>query len=454
MGRPSRIVKIFISDAHPPAMNSFGKGFGAGSNALGGQPQAERTDGRKMDGGRIDSIRADGESDEMEIVLHPRSEIDSRIKSLQNHMGDLAGVMLFQSVDICYFSGTAQDGLVYVPRDSEPVVMIRKSFERASEESPLDVKPLKGMRTLKSDLGIPSGAAIGLELDVLPFNNCARLERALGGVRFEDISEAIRHIRSVKSDFEVGLLRKAARMLDAGIASVQDHLKVGMREIDLDARVNAEMRSMGHQGSIFFRRFNQELYMCHVMSGPSAAVQSCVSSPTGGVGVSLLHPQGAGFKKIRRNEPVLVDYGGIYGGYIADETRIFSLGNLPKDLEDAHLAAIEIEKAVAKEMRPGNTGRKLFELSELTGERLGYKGHLGGTPGKKCGFVGHGLGLEIDEYPVIGPADHQILKNMTVALEPKMVYPGIGVVGIEDTFLTTDNGAERLTRLSQEIWQV
>ncbi len=391
---------------------------------------------------------------DFKIVLYPRSEIDARIRNLQAQMGDLAGAILFQSVDMCYFSGTAQDGLVYVPRDSEPVVMVRKSLERAMEESPLEVKPLKSMRTLKSDLGIPSGAAIGLELDVLPHNNCARLEKALGDVRFADISEPIRHIRSVKSEFEIGLVRKAAKMLDAGIASVQDHLKEGMREIDLDAKVNAELRSMGHQGTIYFRRFNQELYMSHVMSGPNAAVPSCVSSPTGGLGVSLLHPQGAGFRKIRRNEPVLVDYGGLFGGYLADETRIFSLGKLSPELEEAHTAAIEVEEAVAKEMRPGITGQELFEISELVGEKLGYQDHLGGATGKKCGFVGHGLGLEIDEYPIIGPVDHEIKKNMTIALEPKMVYPGIGVVGIEDTFLTTEKGAERLTGLSQEIWQV
>ena len=85
---------------------------------------------------------------------------------------------------------------------------------------------------------------------------------------------------------------------------------------------------------------------------------------------------------------------------------------------------------------------------------MGYQDFLGGPPGSKAGFVGHGVGLQIDEYPVIGPVDHEIRENMIVAVEPKMIYPGEGVVGIEDTFLVGANGAKRLTRLPQEIWQV
>jgi Xaa-Pro dipeptidase len=392
----------------------------------------------------------------MELVLHPKSEIDARTKKLQSRMEDLTGAILFQSVDMLYFSGTAQEGLVYVPADpqAEPVVMVRKSLERAREESPLEVSPLKGLRNLKADLGIPAGARIGLELDVLPYNNYARVEKALGDAKLVDVSERIKHVRSVKSKFEIRLLKQAARILDAGIGSVPDHLAEGMAEIELAAKVESKMRELGHQGSLRFRRFNQELPMGHLMAGPNAAYPSFVASPTGGVGPSLLQPQGPGFRKIKRNEPILVDYGGVYNGYIADETRIFSIGKLPRELEDAHLAALEVEKAVAEALRPGNSGREIFEISEARGEELGYGENLGGPVGAKCGFVGHGVGMEIDEYPVLGPVDHDILPNMTVAVEPKMIYPGIGVVGIEDTFLTTERGPERLTRLPQEIWRV
>ena len=391
----------------------------------------------------------------MEYVLHPKSEIDARIKRLQSFMGDLTGVILFEYIDLGYFSGTAQEGLIYIPRDAPPVLMIHKSLERAREESPLEVRPRKSLKSLKADLGLPDGASIGLELDVLPYNNYARLQKALGeGTLFTDISEKIKHIRSVKSEFEIRLIREAARILDGGISVVPDHLREGVRESDLAVEVERAMRVLGHQGKVAFHRFNQALPMGHLMAGENAAFPSFVSSPTGGKGMSLFFPQGPGFRKIKRGEPVLVDFAGCYNGYIADETRIFCLGKLPAMLEDAHLAALKIEDTIAKGLCTGRTGREAFDISEVEGAKLGYQDFLGGPTGSKAGFVGHGVGLEIDEYPVLGPVDHEILENMTIAVEPKMIYPGVGVVGVEDTFLTGTKGAERLTQLPQDIWRV
>ncbi len=391
----------------------------------------------------------------MEYVLHPRSEIDARIKRLQERMGELTGAILFESTDLGYFSGTAQDGLIYIPRDGLPTLMIKRSQERARQESPLPVLPQKSHKSLKKDLDLPDGARIGLETDVLPYNNYTRLAKALGqDVQFSDISEKIKHIRSVKSDFEIRLIREAARILDKGIATVADNLKEGMREIDLAAVVEGTMRLMGHQGKVAFRRFNQALPMGHLMAGASAALPSNVSSPTGGKGMSLFFAQGPGFARIKRNEPVLVDYAGCYNGYIADGTRIFCLGEPSVKLERAHQAALQIEEAIAGELRPGSGSRDIWSLSLAEGARMGYQDFLGGPPGSNAGFVGHGVGLQIDEYPVIGPVDHEIVENMTVAVEPKMIYPGEGVVGIEDTFLVGANGAERLTLLPREIWRV
>ena len=390
----------------------------------------------------------------MEYVLTPKSEIADRIKTFQSQMGDIDGALLFQSADVCYFSGTAQDGLIYVPKCGEPVVMMRRSLERAIQESPLNVRQLKNMRNLKSDLGIPAGATVGLEMDVLPCSFYFRIASALQEAKFVDVSERIRHIRSVKSEFELGLVREAARMLDAGISSVPDYLEEGMKEVDLICRIESVMRAMGHQGSLHFRKFNSIVPLGHVMCGSEAAFPSYLASPTGGRGTSIMFPQGAGFNKIKRNEPIFVDTVGIYNGYIADATRIFTLGRLDSELEDAYAAALEIENTIARELRPGRTGKELFELSEAMGEKLGYKDYLGGPPGNKCGFVGHGVGLELDEYPVIGPLDHVIQSNMTVAIEPKVIYPDKGVLGVEDTYLTTQNGAERLTSLPQEIWRV
>lgn len=395
------------------------------------------------------------EDQDADYILHPAAEISGRIKRLQSRMGDLTGAIIYESIDMGYFAGTAQDGLLYIPREGEPALMIRKSLERAVEESPLSVQPQRSMKTLRDDLGLPASARIGLELDILPCNSFLRFKKALGGdAELFDISEAIKQIRSVKSDFEVGLIRRAARALDAGISTVADHLKDGMREIDLAVAVERELRLSGHSGRVTFRRFNQSLPMGHLMAGAGAALPSFVSSPTGGKGLSIFAPQGPGKRRIGRGEPVLVDYAGWYAGYLADETRIFCLGRLPEKLVEAHEAALLIEQAAARGLLPGRTGRQIFDLCQAEGERLGYQDYLGGPPGSKAGFIGHGLGLQIDEYPVLGPLDHEICPGMTVAIEPKMVYPGEGVVGIEDTYLVGAAGAERLTHLPQRIWEI
>lgn len=388
-------------------------------------------------------------------ILTARAEIDGRIRKLQEHMGHLTGAIILGSINLGYFSGTAQEGMLYIPRDGQATLMIKKSLERATEESALLARPQKSLRSLKKDLNLPSGARIGLELDILPYNNYLRLAGSLGeDVQLSDISENIKDIRSVKSDFEIGLIRRAAGNLDAAIACVADHLREGMREIDLATKVESSMRLSGHPGRVAFRRFNQALPMGHLMAGGNAAYPSYVSSPTGGKGMSLFLPQGPGYSRIRRGEPVLVDYAGCYNGYLADETRIFCLGSPSPEMEQAHQAALQIEDAIARELAPGKSCREIWNLGEAEGCRLGYGDHLGGLPGRKAGFVGHGIGLEIDEYPVIGPLDQEIRENMVIAVEPKMIYPGEGVVGIEDTYLVQAGGSERLTLLPKEIWRV
>jgi len=390
----------------------------------------------------------------MDYVLHPKSEIDSRIKKLKDRMDDIDGALLFQAVDMCYFSGTAQDGLVYIPRDGEPIIMMKRSLERAKEESPLEVRPLKNMRNLKEDLGIKTSATIGLEMDVLPCSFYFRVNKALEDASFVDVAERIKHIRSVKSEFEIKLAKEAAQMLVEGFSTVPDHIKEGMTEVELMCRMESEMRLMGHQGSLRFRRFNSIVPIGHIMSGSSAAIPSFLASPTGGRGTSVVFPHGPGYRKIKRNEPVFVDTVGICNGYIADATRIFSLGKIEPGLVEAYEASCQIEEAIAREMMPGRTARELFELSESEGARLGYGDFLGGPVGSKCGFVGHGVGLELDEYPVLAPLDHKIQEGMTIAVEPKIIYPGKGVLGVEDTFLTTSSGALRLTEMPLEIWEV
>jgi len=198
--------------------------------------------------------------------------------------------------------------------------------------------------------------------------------------------------------------------------------------------------------------WDNDLFYGHIMSGPGAAIPSCFASPTGGKGVNPSIAQGPGFNTIKRNEPILVDYVFALNGYISDHTRIFSLGDLPDDLLSAHDVMLEIQEMVIKTATPGSITGDLYDMMmSMAGDR-GYKDYFMGAGNRRIRFTGHGIGLELDEFPFIAKGQKLSLeKGMMIALEPKAVFPGIGVVGIENSFLVTDNGLESLTTFSDKI---
>jgi len=188
------------------------------------------------------------------------------------------------------------------------------------------------------------------------------------------------------------------------------------------------------------------------MSGPSGAVPSYMSSPTGGIGASPAMAQGPSYKIIRRHEPVMVDYIFAYNGYLSDHTRIYSLGALPQELLDAHAAMLQIQELIKKIAKPGMASGAVYDFALEKTAELGYEPHFMGTGAERVRFVGHGIGLEVDEFPFLAAGQKLKLKEgMTIALEPKLVFPGQGVVGIENTHVVTKDGLEQFGKFPEEI---
>jgi Xaa-Pro aminopeptidase len=181
-------------------------------------------------------------------------------------------------------------------------------------------------------------------------------------------------------------------------------------------------------------------------------VPSFLSSPTGGSGPSPAVSQGPSFRKIRRHEPVLVDYVFAHAGYIADHTRIFSLGSLPDELMAAHQSMLELQSTIKTRAKAGVSSGEIYEMAlEWTQERS-YADYFMGFGDERVHFVGHGVGLELDEFPFLARGQKLELKEgMTLALEPKLVFPDKGVVGIENTHVVTREGLEQLTNIREEI---
>ena len=384
-------------------------------------------------------------------------EISNRVERLQEVLRkqNVDGALFVQKIDIYYLSGTDQDAHLWVPANGAALLMVRRSFERAKKDAFLErIVPLGGFSDLPLLLkkyDAPSPARIGLEMDVLPVNHYRIYQKLFPEAELVDISPTIKSLRMIKSPFEISSVCSAAEMGDRMFAQVPTILSEVETETDLALRLEAFYRSQGHPGIVRTRGFNMECFFGHVLSGKNAAVSSNAPGPTGGTGTGPFYSQGAGFGRILPHEPVIVDYTSSVNGYLSDQARTFSLGELPEEMVYAHHVMIEVQEVIIRNAGPGVMTGDLYKkgLDVVKNAKLekGFMGYPDAVP-----FVAHGIGLELDEWPIIGKNRGTILeKGMIFALEPKMVFPGKGVVGIENAFVVTSDGLRKLNTFPDTI---
>ncbi len=392
----------------------------------------------------------------MELV--PRSELERRVSRLQMWMGEagIDAVFIFQNADVFYFSGTLQVGLLCLPAIGDPIFLILKSLARAKMESPWErliaLPSLRKAPEILSGEGMGRLKRVGLELDVLPVSNHERLRRAFAGVEFVDASDAIRKVRMIKSPYEVEQIRRAAGQLNQAFSEIPGWIRPGVTELEISARLEGRLRELGHQGITRMRGFNNEIAYGTVSSGPSASHPSCFPGPVGFVGLYPGVPNGAGTRHLVPGDTVLVDIVGGYGGYIADKTRTFALGDIADDLRIAHDFALELMAEIEPMLRPGTICEDIYRRAAERIRESPYTSNFMGLGDSQVRFVGHGVGLELDELPVLAPDfDLPLQPGMTIAVEPKIFFPQRGGVGIENTYAITETGAEKLTLFPEKI---
>jgi len=388
----------------------------------------------------------------------PRSEINQRLDKLKKQLEEnsIGAALIVQRADLFYFSGTIQEAHLYVPVDDEPIFMVFKSLERAIAESSLSrIVPLESPKAVPEILrkyGYSLPQTIGLELDVLPTNLYFNYQRLFEGKNLIDISRLIRRVRAIKSPYEIEILRQAAKLSDQVAGRVPELLCEGITELELAGQVEAEARKLGHQGIVRMRLWGSEMFYGHLMAGAAGAVPSFLSSPTGGSGASPAVAQGPGFRPIQRHEPVLVDYVFALNGYYSDHARIFSLGKPDEELMAAHAAMLDVQELIKKAAKPGVKSGDIYDLALERATELGYDKNFMGVGKERIRFVGHGVGVELDEYPFLAAGQNlELQQNMTLALEPKLIFPEKGVVGIENTHVVTKDGLEQLGQFQDEI---
>jgi len=388
----------------------------------------------------------------------PAEELTQRIQRLQSSLqeADVDAALIVQQADLFYFAGTIQQAHLYVPATGDPLLMARRSFVRAQQESALpQIVPLNSLRALPDLVAAHAGTAprrLGMELDVLPVNNFRYYERLFPDTEFADVSAMIRSLRAIKSPYEVAIQRQAAQIADRMVRAMPDLLHEGMTELELASRVEAVGRAAGHQGQVWLRNWNASTFYGHLLSGESGAVPSFFDSASGGEGLSPAMPHGVSRKPIRQHEPIMLDYLGASDGYVADQTRMFSLGRLSDRLVAAYEAMCTIQNEIAAAARPGVPAGQLYDRAVQRAAEMGYADYFMGYGEAQVKFVGHGVGLELDEFPFIARGVKMPLEaGMVFALEPKVVFPGEGIIGIENTWLVTAHGLEQLTFSDEEL---
>jgi Xaa-Pro aminopeptidase len=380
-------------------------------------------------------------------------EHDTRIRRFQSALSSagLDAALLLHAVDVYYLAATRQNAALWIPADGAPVLLVRKSLVRAAEETAIaDARPFPASKDLAAALG--ARGKVGVTFDAVPAATVEWWRKQLGGAELVDVSAALRAQRAVKSASEIAVMREGARRAARAFADIRSFLRPGMTELELAAEFEARLRRAGNEGAPRLRAFNAELFMGLAVAGASAATPGFFDGPVVGRGLHAAYPLGASERVIAAGEPIVVDYTIVHGGYVVDTTRSAVCGSLAPELERAFALAVRIQDEVARLLRPGVPCVEPWERARVMAEEGGLGDRFMGPPGDQARFVGHGVGLELDELPVLAAgAKGTIAAGNTIAVEPKFVFPGLGAIGIENTFVATDEGGERLIPLADDL---
>ena len=224
-----------------------------------------------------------------------------------------------------------------------------------------------------------------------------------------------------------------------------------MTDVELSIEIERAMRLGGSYG--IFRVFGQsmEIFVGSLLAGDNAAAPSPYDFGLGGQGQHPSLPVGANGTLLREGMAVMVDMGGNFTGYMTDMTRTFSIGKLPDKACFAHQTALEIQNEAVRMARPGAVCEDIWQRALDIATERGLKDCFMGIS-QQAKFVGHGVGIEINELPVLGARSQMTLETgMMLAVEPKFVIEGVGAVGIENTFVVTEAGGEKITMLDDGI---
>lgn len=359
----------------------------------------------------------------------------------------MAAALVMEPRDLYYLAGTAQPANLLVVPGHEPVLFARRFAGRIRTETTVErVLEGAGFSAVVAEaerLGVGAGP-LGMELDVLPAGLVARAERSFAGRAIADCSPLLLAQRARKDAGELAAMRESVALFDAVHAAITEFARPGVAENELSAEVVRALRRAGHAGLIAQRRWDARLPAEGALaSGENLWEFSGGPFAITGVGLSRAAPIGASGRRLRHADLVNIDLGMNRAGYHADMARTYAVGEAPPELERLAAAVRGCQDACIAAIRPGVSAESVYEAGVRAAEELGVADVFMGYGDQRGPYVGHGIGLELDEPPVLGPGVRTPLEEgMVLAVEPKVISPGFGAVNIEDDVIVTAAGAE------------
>ena len=366
------------------------------------------------------------------------------------HKSGTDGCLVASGINLFYLTGVFYSGYCYLPAEGEPWFFVKRPNGLDGDHVVYIRKP-EQLPELFQEKGIPLPGKLMLEADELTYTEYTRLQNALQPKETMNATTLLRLVRRVKTPWEIEQIRLCARQHEAVYAEIPSCYRRGMTDLQLQFEIERRMRLHGSLG--LFRAFgpNMDIFMGSILAGENAEAPSPFDFALGGAGMNASCPLGANGTLLKDGMAVMVDMAGNYSPYMTDMTRVYSVGTLSDDAYRAHQVSIHIHDEIARVARPGTACADLYHLALRIATDEGLAPNFMGTK-QQAKFVGHGVGLQINELPVLTPRSKEVLEeHMVFALEPKFVLPGIGAVGIENTYLVTSQGVEKLTNAPEEV---
>lgn len=379
-------------------------------------------------------------------------ELKLRWDKIQQNMSDVHadGLLICDNVNLYYVSGRIFRGYCYIPVKGEPIFFVRRPLGLNGTQVVYIRKPEEiGEYLQKNGIAFPD--KLLLESDSISYSDYKRYETIFTPKEVLNGTALLRRCRSIKTPYEIDLIRRSGELHAKAYETIPSLYRKGMTDVEFSIELEHECRKLGSLG--IFRIFGQsmEIFMGSVLAGDNADTPSPYDFAMGGAGLDVSLPVGCNGTVLTEGMSLMVDMGGNFTGYMTDMTRTYAIGSVQELAMKAHETSIAIHQAIAAKSRPGVAAKDLYELAAEMANNAGLSDYFMGHR-QKAGFIGHGVGIEINEAPVLAPRSRDILaEGMVFALEPKFVIPGTGALGIENTYVVTADGVEKLTIFEEEL---